>query len=473
MLKERARLIENSLFVLDILITILMFFVAYRIRFSLKQPDLMPIMPLGHYLNLLLIIIPTWALVFRLSKVYRSYRTSTIFREVITLLRTMITCGIILGFCIFFLKDFFIISRLFFLFFLILNTLSLVFIRILVRSVARYVRRLGYNSRYMIVVGDDQRALDFAKMVDRTGVWGYKIKGFVALDKNSISPEIERYYKVLGDIDDLMDLVLHEVVDDVVFLVSRKKLDELEDLFLFLEDVGVNTRVAMNFFPNVIARTYITSLKGVPLLSFSTIPGDGFPLIIKTIMDKILSAFLLLILSPITLSAALLIKITSRGPIIWTQTRCGLNGRKFTLYKFRSMVNDAEEKKKNLSSLNEMDGPVFKIKNDPRITSVGRWLRKTSIDEIPQLINVLKGDMSLVGPRPALPAEVEQYERWQRRRLSMKPGLTCLWQVQGRNRIDFERWMKMDLDYIDNWRLELDLKILLKTIPVVLSCNGM
>jgi lipopolysaccharide/colanic/teichoic acid biosynthesis glycosyltransferase len=190
-------------------------------------------------------------------------------------------------------------------------------------------------------------------------------------------------------------------------------------------------------------------------------------------MDRLLSALLLLILSPLFLVISVIVKASSPGPVIWTQIRCGLNGRKFVMYKFRSMVADAEEKKKMLTSLNEMDGPVFKIRNDPRITPIGRWLRKTSLDELPQFLNILRGDMSLVGPRPALPEEVEQYERWQRRRLSMKPGLTCLWQIDGRNQVDFEHWMKMDLDYIDNWRLELDFKILLKTVPMIFSCKGM
>jgi len=349
----------------------------------------------------------------------------------------------------------------------------LILLRVVIRVVARYARKRGYNFRNMIIVGDDQRALDFAQMVERSRWWGIKILGFVTLEPGKSLEAIKKRYDLLGSLDDLQKIVLKEAVDEVVFLVTRKKLDELEDLFLFLEDVGISVRVALNFFPNVIARTYITSLRGVPLLSFSTIPGEGLPLLIKAAMDRVGSVVLLLLFSPLFVAVPILIKISSPGPVFWRQVRCGLNGRKFVMYKFRSMVMDAEDKKKMLDSLNEMDGPVFKIKNDPRITFIGRLLRKTSIDELPQLINILRGDMSLVGPRPPLPEEVEQYERWQRRRLSMKPGLTCLWQVNGRNKVDFEHWMKMDLDYIDNWRLELDFKILLKTIPVVLTCKGM
>ena len=188
--------------------------------------------------------------------------------------------------------------------------------------------------------------------------------------------------------------------------------------------------------------------------------------------DIVFSIFLLTVLSPIMLIIALIIKLTSKGPIMFKQNRSGLNGRQFTLYKFRSMIVGAEVKKRELMRANEMDGPVFKIKHDPRITTIGRIIRKTSMDELPQLFNVLKGDMSIVGPRPPLPVEVELYQLWQRRRLSLKPGLTCIWQVSGRNNIKFERWMEMDLEYIDNWSLWLDLKILFRTFFVVLTGYG-
>jgi exopolysaccharide biosynthesis polyprenyl glycosylphosphotransferase len=473
LLRERAKLIEATLYLLDMSASAAAFLATYWIRKKLSPSSFPPLLPISQYLNLILLIIPIWTLCFRFSKLYRSYRTSTIYRECMALIKVVIICGLILGFAIFIVKEHMLISRSLIVGFLILNIFFLILLRVAIRAGARYARKRGYNFRNMIIVGDDIRAFEFARMVERTRGWGIKILGFVTMEPDQACKEIKRNYRLFGAIDNLKEIVLKEVVDEVVFLVTRKKLDELEDLFLFLEDVGINARVALNLFPNVIARTYVSSLRGIPLLSFSTIPRDGVPLMIKAAMDRLLSALLLIVLSPLLLMAAVLVKATSHGPVIWTQVRCGLNGRKFIMYKFRSMVADADEKKKMLTALNEMDGPVFKMKNDPRITSIGRWLRKTSLDELPQLFNVLKGDMSLVGPRPALPEEVEQYERWQRRRLSMKPGLTCLWQIDGRNQVDFEHWMKMDLDYIDNWRLELDFKILLKTIPVILSCKGM
>ncbi len=221
-----------------------------------------------------------------------------------------------------------------------------------------------------------------------------------------------------------------------------------------------------------VAKVRQTDFYGFPLLEFETFSAKQWQLFFKRVIDILLSLTLLLLFSPLIIVAIIAIKLESKGPVLFSQVRSGLNGRKFKLYKFRTMVVGAEMKKRELEKMNEMDGPVFKIRHDPRITRVGAILRKTSIDEIPQLINVLKGDMSIVGPRPPLPVEVELYKMWQRRRLSLKPGLTCIWQVSGRNRIQFEKWMEMDLEYIDKWSLWLDFKILFKTVFVVLFGYG-
>ncbi len=196
------------------------------------------------------------------------------------------------------------------------------------------------------------------------------------------------------------------------------------------------------------------------------------PLIIKRVVDIFVPLLLLGIAWPVVVGIAFLIKLTQGGAVLYSQTRCGLNGRRFTLYKFRTMIEGAEKKQAELRHLNEMDGPVFKLRRDPRVTPFGRFLRRFSLDELPQLWNVLRGDMSLVGPRPPIPEEVARYQRWHRRRLSMKPGLTCLWQISGRNQIDFERWMRLDLEYIDTWTPWLDMKILLKTVPAVITGRG-
>jgi exopolysaccharide biosynthesis polyprenyl glycosylphosphotransferase len=230
--------------------------------------------------------------------------------------------------------------------------------------------------------------------------------------------------------------------------------------------------VAMNFFQNRVARIEIEELEGIPFLTFTTTPSNESQLAFKRLLDIAVSLLILGLSLPVILVAALAIKLSSPGSVLFKQERIGLNGRIFTLYKFRTMIENADQRRSEVSHLNEMSGPVFKVKSDPRVTTVGRILRKFSLDELPQLWNVLKGDMSLVGPRPPVPEEVRSYHRWHRRRLSMKPGLTCLWQISGRNNIDFDRWMKLDLQYIDNWSPSLDLKILLRTIPAVLSGRG-
>jgi exopolysaccharide biosynthesis polyprenyl glycosylphosphotransferase len=242
-------------------------------------------------------------------------------------------------------------------------------------------------------------------------------------------------------------------------------------VFLLCDEEGVRTRVAVDFFPHVNSTVSLDRFGDTPLLTFSAAPDDEIRLLVKRVTDVVVAAVGLALLTPFMAVVAILIKLTSPGPAIFRQVRCGLNGRRFLFYKFRSMCQNAEELKPALEHLSTRE-TAFKIPDDPRLTPIGRYLRKFSIDEWPQLWSVLRGDMSLVGPRPAVPGEVDQYKRWQRRRLRMRPGLTCIWAVSGRDTVDFETWMKMDMQYIDNWSLALDWKILLRTIPRVLTGRG-
>ena len=280
-------------------------------------------------------------------------------------------------------------------------------------------------------------------------------------------------HPVIGDLSRLESLVRERTVDEVFIAVAERRLEELEDALLMLEENGILTLIVPNFFPHLIAKVRMQEFETVPLLTFSTVPSDVVALYAKRIFDVAVSLVLLALFAPVILVTVVLIRITSPGPAIFRQKRCGLYGRVFTLYKFRSMYVDAEARRKDLESFNEMDGPVFKIRNDPRVTAVGRFIRTWSIDELPQFWNVFKGDMSIVGPRPPMVEEVASYQRWQRRRLSMRPGITCLWQISGRNEIrDFNEWVKLDLRYIDTWSLALDLKIFMKTILAVLFHRG-
>lgn len=330
--------------------------------------------------------------------------------------------------------------------------------------------------RHFLVVGWTREAAEMAKGIERSEKHGMTLAGF-AVDARLAGAQsppqggLRRSYPVY-DAAELGALLKRHVIDEVIFTVRQEDLAGLNELFLLCEQEGVRTRLSLSIFPHAISRVSLDRLHGAPLLTFSPTPEDEFQMLLKRAVDVAMASILLLALSPLFLILAALIKLTSRGPVFFRQTRCGLGGRKFTLYKFRSMRADASIGREELESLNESDGPVFKIRNDPRRTAVGRWMRRLSLDELPQLLNILRGDMSFVGPRPPLPEEVEHYELWQRRRLRMSPGLTCLWALEGRSHLSFARWMELDLEYIDHWSPMLDWKILLKTIPVVLLGRG-
>jgi exopolysaccharide biosynthesis polyprenyl glycosylphosphotransferase len=333
---------------------------------------------------------------------------------------------------------------------LIINYVLLVSYRVVLFRIKKYG---ALDVRHVAIVGSGQAANDLAQTIENHREWGLKLIGIY--DQIEARAVLER-----GGVDEL------------ILIADREGLNEFTEIFLLCEELGVTTRVVLNFLPHSIARMELHELDGFPLLSFSTTPTNESLMFVRRILDIVLAGLLAIITLPAMIATAILIKLTSPGPVFFRQERCGLNGRLFVMYKFRSMINEAEQLRFELESLNEMDGPVFKSSRDPRITVIGRIIRRFSIDEFPQFFNVLRGDMSLVGPRPPLPQEVARYERWQRRRLSMKPGITCLWQISGRNEVSFEDWMKLDLTYIDNWSLLLDLKILLKTVPVVLLGRG-
>ncbi len=355
----------------------------------------------------------------------------------------------------------------------------------------RILRMMGGefgSAHYVLVAGLGEAALRLGRELESAASYGIQLTGFLEdsgdpererLDVKSepaIQPETQpqvqltRRYPV-HPLARLPELLRRDVVDEVIFAVDSRRLAELEEVFLLCDEEGVRTRVAVDFFPHVNSQVYLDRLGASPLLTFSATPHDEIRLLVKRALDIVLAGAALVVLMPLMLLVALIIRVTSPGPAIFRQVRCGLNGRRFVFYKFRSMCKDAASLRESVEHLSERQ-TALKIPNDPRLTAVGRWLRKFSIDEWPQLWNVLKGDMSLVGPRPAVPEEVEQYQRWQRRRLRMRPGLTCLWAVRGRDAVDFETWMKLDMQYIDSWSLILDWKIILRTIPQVLTGRG-
>ncbi|MBU1233227.1 MAG: sugar transferase [Proteobacteria bacterium] len=406
----------------------------------------------------------------------RNQKFSQIFSKIIQASLTG-TAGIIF---IMYLLHMEAVSRLFLAFFttylIVFSTIAKSFLY----YTLRYNRHRDYNTRKVLIIGSRCRAIDLISEILKNPGSGYRISGCLetADQKESVGKIVFDDVSVTGTMDDFNNILLTEAIDEILFAIPLKQIDNIHKYILFAENMGINVRIMPDFqiqrimyYPET-AKIYIDSFLGMPTMSLSSAPSKDTELITKAIIDFTAAGLGILLLSPLLILISLAIKLTSKGPVLFAQTRCGLNGRHFTLYKFRTMVANAEELKEDLSTDNEMDGPVFKMRNDPRITPIGYILRKASLDELPQLFNILKGEMSLVGPRPPLPSEVEQYHLWQRRKLSMKPGLTCIWQVSGRNDVSFEQWMKMDLEYIDNWSLLLDFKLLGLTAKEVTFGGG-
>jgi exopolysaccharide biosynthesis polyprenyl glycosylphosphotransferase len=331
----------------------------------------------------------------------------------------------------------------------------------------------GYDRHYVVIGGSSPEAMTLADTLESMPGRVFQVRGFVTEGPEEAAGVPAGRWTVLGRFEDIPKLATETPVDEVYLLPKEDRIDPYRALIEQCESMGITVHLRLTSFERLLSRLDLHSLAGGDYLMFSTAPRSSIQLGLKRLLDLAGSLVLLLLLSPILLLAALLVKLTSKGPVIFQQDRAGMSGRVFTLYKFRTMRQGAELERAALESKNELDGPAFKIKEDPRVTGIGKFLRKTSIDELPQLWNIVKGDMSLVGPRPLPVYEVEKFERWQRRRMSMRPGITCLWQVMGRNRVtDFTEWMKLDLEYVDRWSLPLDLKILLKTVPAVLGGRG-
>lgn len=421
-------------------------------------------------LPLTLSFIPIWLFLLSIMGAYHDFRTRPFKKDLLIILKSGVLSIIVFG-SIFFIFQMKFTSRLYIGIFTVTTGLCLIIEKRFISTFLDRMHERGFNQINLLIVGTGRRAQEFIRVVKEHANWGLRIIGLIDDEHGMYGKEIEGY-RVLGRIQDIPFILHRKVINRVIFVVPRLWLHRLDDVILACEREGIATSISMDLYDLRIAKMRQTNFSGFPLLEFETFYAKEWQLFIKRTMDIVLSIIFLILASPIYLFTAMAIKLTSRGPVFFNQVRCGVNGRKFTLYKFRSMVVGAEMKKKFLEKINEMDGPVFKIKYDPRITKVGRILRKLSIDELPQLINVLKGDMSIVGPRPPLPVEVEMYQLWQRRRLSLKPGITCVWQVSGRNNINFDRWMEMDIEYIDSWSLWMDIKILIKTFFVVLLGYG-
>ena len=424
-------------------------------------------------LKLFLLILPVWLVILYLiqvSEIPRTKRFRVLFYQYFQ--STILIVVLLLVF--YFVFKLYLISRLFLLEFSVFGWLFLFFVRSLEYKAFKSYRAKGYNYINIVLIADES-AMPFIESLIANKDWGYRI---IAIFTGSVKLK-EKYEKAiillpdeyLGVLNDLMEV---DIIDEVLYFKSKVIPGEVRNTVRSCEELGVVFSLNYTGQNNKLTNAIKTIIGNQRFLTFINIPHNSFALAIKKIMDISISVFLITCLSPILLAIAILIKSTSKGPIVFSQARVGLRGRQFDLYKFRTMIVNAEKLKKDLEAENEMDGPVFKIRDDPRVTSIGKFLRRTGLDELPQLFNIMKGEMSLIGPRPPLPSETIQYKRWQLRRLSVKPGLSCFWQIKpDRNNIKFEKWMELDLAYIDNWSLRLDFIILLKTIKTVFQRTGL
>jgi exopolysaccharide biosynthesis polyprenyl glycosylphosphotransferase len=485
MINEQYALFRRLVIFADLCLITLALFTGYFLRIFIYSEyplistiEMLPLAPPVFYLNMLPVLLLCWWGILSYLGMYKSCYVGV--RESLSIiLRSAFLCFVLFGSYIFILKMQNEVSRLVIGFTFILSVLLLGIQKAALFYIFRLLgkRDTSFKSaliifRRVIIVGTGNRARNFIDLIQNNPGWGIKIVGLIDIDPAKKGKIIDGY-KVMGSLEDLKTIIHRNIIDEAIFIVPRSWFDKIEGAMQFCESAGLRVNLAADIFKLKFSKMTNTDIGGFPLLTFESTPDKFGHLFIKRLFDFIVSGVSLLCVSLFLIIIGVIIKTTSKGPVLYTQLRCGLYGRQFKFYKLRTMVFDADSRLEELRSYNEMKGPVFKMTNDPRITKIGKWLRKFSIDELPQLWNVLKGDMSLVGPRPPLPEEVENYTSSHRRRLSMRPGITCLWQVRGRNIItDFDEWMKLDLEYIDNWSLMLDIGILLKTVPVVLSGKG-
>ena len=405
-----------------------------------------------------------WVVALTVNKLYRPRARWSLLSEAkdvirATIMMALVTLSVLF---LFHLPD---VSRLFLLLLFPTQALVTIVSRAVLRGALERLRRQGRNLRYVVVVGAGPRAQAFASKMEDHGELGLRVLGF--LDDDVF--EMPDRWKHLGGFGRLEEVLHEQVVDEVAICLPFSMWTKIDAIAALCEEVGKIVRIPMDVLDRAISAGRIEDLDGTPVYSLVSGPDRAVALATKRLLDIVGAGLGIVVLSPLLAIVALLIILGQGQPILFQQVRVGLHGRPFKILKFRSMSRDAEAQQAALAAQNEINGRAFKIASDPRVTRLGRVLRRLSMDELPQLWNVLRGEMSLVGPRPPLPSEVASYDLWHRRRLSMKPGITGLWQVRGRRDPEFDRWVAADLEYIDRWSLWLDLKILAQTIPAALE----
>ena len=479
MLKEQISLTLEMQKIIDLAVSGFSFIAAYYIKlFFLPKPWKGLTTDPNYYIVLLLIVI-AWYISFKWMGMYMSYRQQAFWQFFVVILKSCFM-GMVLVSIAMYLMHIQGVSRLLMGIFFMLNICLLTLSKFIIFKTLEKIRTDGFNTRNILIVGSEDRACQVIEAVEKFKATGYRVLGCFELEEESLGKTVCGDQKVIGLIRDLEAYLRNNIVDELIFAMPLKKIKNGDRYMVLAESMGIKVRIIPDWelhylmYRPGIATIQVEEFLGVYNMALQSTPQNEGKLLIKNAFDVSSAAFLILVLSPFFIVIGLAIKIFSKGPVLYKQERLGMNGRRFQVYKFRTMVKNADELLKELAEMNEADGPVFKIKNDPRIIPyVGSFLRKTSLDELPQLLNVIKGEMSLVGPRPPIPKEVDEYSVWHRRRLSMKPGITCLWQIAPRrNDLSFEDWMKLDLKYIDTWSLFNDFKILALTARAVLTGAG-
>jgi len=425
--------------------------------------------PFNYFQSLEIGIVIGLILIFTLRGLYKIRLTGTWFRQVWTIVSST-TLGLALLITYYFIFQPISNSRLLVPFVWATAILILCFARLIVSSIMGILYRLGLGETRLLVVGSGRLGKMIMQHIVANPNLGYNIVGFLH-DMNESPSDFGRF-KMLGTLDDLGMVIRSMQIDEVIIALPSYLHQQSIRSVRLCERLGTSFKLVPDLYELSLSRIDMEAIEGIPLIGIKQVSINSLQGFITRVVDIIVALLILIIGFPLWLCIAFAVAISSPGGIFYKQTRIGLAGRPFKVYKFRSMYQDADARLAGLLALNEAQGPLFKIKDDPRITSIGRFLRHTSFDEIPQLFNVIKGEMSLVGPRPALPHEVAQFDELQRERLVVKPGMTGLWQIRGRSDISFDEGVLMDLYYIENWSLRLYFQTLIRTIPVVLFGRG-
>jgi exopolysaccharide biosynthesis polyprenyl glycosylphosphotransferase len=460
--------------VVDLCLLVLSFWVSTLLSTHAGDPvSWVRVLSMRARVSDLLVAVVLWHVAFCIYSPYRSRRLSHRQSELMDIFKATSLCTVwLLVIDSSFSVE--VITPKFLMVFWVASTTVVCGSRILLRIALAQIRIRGRNLRYVLILGTNGRAIEFARQVSLATELGYRVLGFVDDDWAGLARFSASGFELVSDYAGLSEYLRHNVVDEVVNCLPFGSLHKYYfEVASLCDQHGIMVRFNADIFGPGRVRWHTEVFDGHQYISTQSGSGNSWALLIKRGLDIAVSGAMLVVLGPLFAVTALVVKLTSAGPVLFLQERVGLNKRRFTLYKFRTMVPNAEKLMPKLVTRNEVSGPVFKIKNDPRVTKIGKLLRRSSIDELPQLWNVLKGDMSLVGPRPLPVRDYEGFNQdWQRRRFSVKPGITCLWQVNGRSNISFDRWMLLDLQYMDEWSLWLDMKILAKTIPAVMRGSG-